>query len=123
MRYVWIPRLLERIRATPESESGSTPAPQPQSQPNSNITQVYNNQQMTESGFEVSGDSLEAQVSPGSDLTDCYNNYQTGSGLYYGSGEFDSLENMMWNDENIWFLQQQLCDDDGVNQNIITSFT
>ncbi|KAL5791994.1 hypothetical protein ACOSP7_000588 [Xanthoceras sorbifolium] len=161
MRYVWIPRLLERIRATPDSSPAQPVSTSSYTDSSTNnhtdmaTSQVYHN--MAESGSDpnfmpelsgASSDSLEAQVSPGSDLTDHCDNYnlhgsanlgdsQTGSGLHpdnsCGSwgwckpgleiqgfdpqnnssgwlGGGDSLENM-WNDENIWFLQQQLCDD------------
>ncbi|KAK3194342.1 hypothetical protein Dsin_025652 [Dipteronia sinensis] len=158
MRYVWIPRLLERIRATPDSSAAqplcvSTTNSYTDSSSNnhntdiaSSTSQVYHHyhhhNHMTESGSDpnflpelsgASSDSLDPQVSPVSDLTDCYNynlhggggannmdNSQTGSGLYpdnfneswnWLGGGGDSLDNM-WNDENIWFLQQQLlCDD------------
>lgn len=156
MRYVWIPRLIERIRATSESPSG---------QPSSSSTTTYMNSssnittsQITYANTtgsvqvdpsllpEVSGtssDSLDTQVSSVSDLTDCYNpqsasnnpnNLQKGSGLYPENlagtwrrdggidfqateeqsngwlGGGDSMESV-WNEENIWFLQQQLHDE------------
>ena len=153
MRYVWIPRLIERIRATSKSPSGqlSTTTTYMDSISNTAFSQIgYAN--ATES-FQVdpsllpelsgtSSDSLDAQVSSVSDLTDCYNpqnvsnypyNLQKGSGLCQENlagtwgrddGEFqateeqsngwlgggDSMESV-WNEENIWFLQQQLYDE------------
>nr|URY18825.1 MYB protein [Zanthoxylum bungeanum] len=143
MRYVWMPRLLERIQA--KSHSNST------GQPTSSTTTTYTDSasnhadiatsqvyEMIESGSdpkympEISGassDSLGAQVSSGSDLTDCYSlhggsdyvdNTQNGSVGQQGFeqqqsnnwlGGGDSLESL-WNEENIWFLQQQLYDDE-----------
>ena len=152
MRYVWIPRLIERIRASSESPSG---------QPSTTTTYMDSIRNLTTSQItyanttgsvqvnpsllpELSGtssDSLDTQVSSASDLTDCYNpqsvsnypnNLHNRSGLCpeklagtWGrdDGEFqaeeqsngwlgggDSMESL-WNEENIWFLQQQLYDE------------
>ncbi|CAK7348478.1 unnamed protein product [Dovyalis caffra] len=147
MRYVWIPRLIERIRA--ESES-------PMDQPIISTPTYYSSQidipvaasksgsDLMDQNFmpEISGisDSLDVHVSPGSDLTVSQNppcghysdSMQNGSGSYpendcgswgwyrhgmdmqgveqerYGLvGGGDSLENL-WNEEDIWFLHQQL---------------
>lgn len=160
MRYVWMPRLIERIQATTDSYSAGQPTSysnymtngSPSNHADISTSKVYhNNESGSDPNFmpEISGassDSLDAQVSPGSDLTDCYNmhggssytdNSEKRSGLctdnvseLWGSskpgmdiqgfeqhnqngwlGGGDSLENM-WNEENIWFLQQQLCDDE-----------
>ncbi|KAK8565561.1 hypothetical protein V6N12_059119 [Hibiscus sabdariffa] len=134
MRYVWIPRLIERIRASSQSTSG---------QP-STITSIT-----TESGSvqvdprlppELSGTSSDSQVSSVSDLTDCYNpqsvsnypnNLRNESGLagtwgrddgvlefeeqsngWLAGGGGDSSMETVWNEENIWFLQQQLHDEE-----------
>ncbi|XP_022757774.1 transcription factor MYB108-like [Durio zibethinus] len=153
MRYVWIPRLIERIRASSKSPSG-----QPTSTSNTTYTDNISNMTTSQITYanatgsvqvdpsllpELSGtssDSVDTQVSSVSDLTDCYNpqsasdypnNLQKGSGLcqenvagtwgrcvefqateeqsngWLGGG--DSMESV-WNEENIWFLQQQLYD-------------
>lgn len=145
MRYVWIPRLIERIRAaTSESSSGQQ----------ASITTTNQIGYANSTGSvqvdpsllqpELSGTSSD---SPVSDLTDYYNpqtvsnygnNLQRVSGLYpennlagtwgrvddcdfqvteeiqshdnwFGGGG-DSMESV-WNEENIWFLQQQLYDE------------
>ncbi|XVE73485.1 hypothetical protein DITRI_Ditri11bG0121600 [Diplodiscus trichospermus] len=151
MRYVWIPRLIERIRASTESTSG-----QPSVDAISNNTTTNQMTYANANGSvqvdpsllpELSGtssDSLDTQISSVSDLTDCYNppqsasnypnNIQNGAGLCPGNlagtgsrddgvefeaseeqsngwlGGGDSMENV-WNEENIWFLQQQLYDE------------
>ncbi|XP_059438858.1 transcription factor MYB78-like isoform X2 [Corylus avellana] len=138
MRYVWIPRMMERIRATSEPYSD-----QPAS--TSNHTAGVNPSQVGAfgtdpvdpyfmpaiSGGGASSDSSEAQVSSISDVTECHdlsggNNYpdnlQNGpvscqpgmdiQALEHSNGWFgggDSLDGL-WSDENMWFLQQQLCD-------------
>ncbi|XVF22035.1 hypothetical protein REPUB_Repub12eG0139800 [Reevesia pubescens] len=152
MRYVWIPRLIERIQASSNSKS---PSGQPTTSTTymdiSNITTSQIRCANTTGSVQVdpslqpelSGTSLDSQVSSVSDLTDCYNpvqsvsnypnNLQNGSGLENLAGtwgrrddgfEFqateeqnngwmgggDSMESV-WNEENIWFLQQQLYDE------------
>lgn len=140
MRYVWVPRLLERIQAQSDSNSSGQPTSSTTTCTDNSTTTNHADlatSQVTEPSFmpDISG----AQVSPESDLTDSYNlhsgsNYsQNGSdnvceswdwskpgsdmqGLeqqlqnnnWLGGG--DSLESL-WNEENIWFLQQQLHDD------------
>ncbi|KAE8693700.1 MYB108 protein [Hibiscus syriacus] len=126
MRYVWIPRLIERIRASSQSTSG----------PPSTITSIT-----IESGSvqvdpsllpELSRTSSGSQVSSVTGLTDCYNpqsvsNYQNntrnGSGFENAAAETwgrddvwlvgggESSMETVWNEENIWFLQQQLHDE------------
>ncbi|KAE8697953.1 MYB108 protein [Hibiscus syriacus] len=129
MRSVWIPRLIERIRASCQSTTG---------QP-STITGI-----MTESESvqvdpsplpELSVTSPDSHVSSVLDLTDCYkpqsvSNYEAAgtwggddgvlefqeteehsNGWSVGGGGESSMETM-WNEENIWFLQQQLHDED-----------
>lgn len=140
MRYVWVPRLLERIQAQSDSNSSGQPTSSTTTCTDNSTTTNHADlatSQVTDPSFmpDISG----AQVSPESDLTDSYNlhsgsNYsQNGSdnvceswdwskpgsdmqGLeqqlqnnnWLGGG--DSLESL-WNEENIWFLQQQLHDD------------
>lgn len=151
MRYVWIPRLVERIRASSESPS-SQPSTTTKTTYNDCISNISSSQMSyaNASGSvqvdpsllpELSGtssDSLDTQVSSVSDLTDCYNpqslsNYlhkglglekegaatwgrdeefqateEHGNGLLVGGGE--SSMDTVWNEENVWFLQQQLRD-------------
>ncbi|KAK9265681.1 hypothetical protein L1049_004095 [Liquidambar formosana] len=98
MRHVWIPRLLERIRAASESSMGSCITTTIINQTDMSQGQGFNmgsdNDQLwfgqVHPTFkpEISGcssDSLETQVSPVSDLTGCYDipggNFQYGSGF------------------------------------------
>ncbi|XVE77514.1 hypothetical protein DITRI_Ditri13aG0069100 [Diplodiscus trichospermus] len=153
MRNVWIPRLIERIRATSESPLGQPSTPTNYMNNISNVTTSQIGYATATGTVDVdpsllpelsgtSSESLDTQVSSISDLTECYNqqsfsnypnNLEKGSGLYpenlsgtWGKdeGEFetteeqsngwlgggDSLE-IVWNEENIWFLQQQLYDE------------
>ncbi|MBA0611047.1 hypothetical protein Godav_011765 [Gossypium davidsonii] len=122
MRCVWIPRLIERICAS----SGS-----PSAQPST----TYEKTSVLPELSSTSSDSQDAQLSSVSDLTDCYNppsnsNYpnslQNGWGLWsenlggtwniedgVGFQATEGGESMesVWNEENIWFLRQQLYDD------------
>nr|URY18832.1 MYB protein [Zanthoxylum bungeanum] len=122
LRYVWMPRLLEQIRAKPDSNSSTTTFTEV-----SDVTESGSDRNIMPELSGASSDSLGAQVPTGSDLTDGYNlhggsnfvdNFFDESGLcpnmqgfeqqsnnWLGGG--DSLESL-WNEENIWFLQQQL---------------
>ncbi|KAK8588183.1 hypothetical protein V6N13_087129 [Hibiscus sabdariffa] len=127
MRYVWIPRLIERIRASSQSTSA---------QPSTitNLTTESESVHVDPSLLpESSGTSSNSQLSSVTDLTDCYNpqsisNYpnkaRNGSGLenvaaeawgrddgWLGGGGGESSMETVWNEENIWFLQQQLRDE------------
>ncbi|KAE8699660.1 MYB108 protein [Hibiscus syriacus] len=106
MRYVWIPRLIERIRASSQSTSG---------QPSTitNITIESGSVQVDPSLLpELSSDS---QVSSVTDLPDCYNpqslsNYP--NNIRNAAAEaWESSMETVWNEENIWFLEQQLHDE------------
>nr|AAC04719.1 MYB-like DNA-binding domain protein [Gossypium hirsutum] len=152
MRYVWIPRLVERIRASSESPS-SQPSTTTNTTYNDRISNISSSQMSyaNASGSvqvdpsllpELSGtssDSLDTQVSSVSDLTDCYNPQSLSNYLHKGLGlekegaatwgrdeEFQATEehsngwlvgggessmDTVWNEENVWFLQQQLHDD------------
>ncbi|KAE8664905.1 MYB108 protein [Hibiscus syriacus] len=134
MRYVWIPRLIERICASSESPSGQQPSAAAYSDhiSNMNTNQITCGSVQVDSSVmtELSGtssDSQDAQVSSVSNLTECYdaphvwnypNSFQIGSGLsseiLEGTWNIDGGESMesMWNEENIWFLRQQLYEDD-----------
>ncbi|KAK3407517.1 transcription factor MYB78 [Eucalyptus grandis] len=140
MRYEWMPRLAERIRA---AEFKGQPACLPVSSSNDPI---FDNRGVRmaelESGWkdpslmpEVSSgilsDSSDAQVSPVSGLTESYNPPDgltggPGSGAGYSGWDMPGQEDMMsselfldggdswdslWNEENVWFLRQQLSDD------------
>ncbi|MBA0560160.1 hypothetical protein Golob_017076 [Gossypium lobatum] len=151
MRYVWIPRLVERIRASSESPS-SQPSTTTNATYNDRISNISSSQMSyaNASGSvqvdpsllpELSGtssDSLDTQVSSVSDLTDCYNPQSLSNYLHKGLGlekegaatwgrdeEFQETEehsngwlvgggessmDTVWNEENVWFLQQQLHD-------------
>ncbi|KAE8722834.1 MYB108 protein [Hibiscus syriacus] len=115
MRYVWIPRLIERIRASSQSTSGQPPTI-------TNITIESGSVQVDPSFLpELSGTSSDSQVSSVTDLTDCYNpqsvpnypnNIRNGSGFENTAAEaWESSMETVWNEENIWFLQQQLHDE------------
>lgn len=142
MRYVWIPRMMERIRAASEPYSDQ-PAADTYStdhcSPNTDtagVTPTFGTDPVVDPYFTpavsgTSSDSSGAQLSSVSDLTECYdlsagdypNNPQNGSvscqpgleiqalmeqsnGWFGGGDSWDGL----WSDENMWFLQQQLCD-------------
>nr|AXP34749.1 MYB7 protein [Actinidia deliciosa] len=128
MRYLWMPRLVERIQAAANTSTAQMSPP----------TAAADNL----SAAASSSDSFAAQVSPASDLTDYYNypvnnnnndiNYQnqdyyqvnqvfnpdsltsppSGSfnhGLEFNSQWFDGGDTTdnLWNSEDIWCLQQQ----------------
>ncbi|GMI76005.1 myb domain protein 2, MYB DOMAIN PROTEIN 2 [Hibiscus trionum] len=122
MRYVWIPRLMERICASSQSPSAQpdTPTNQITYETTSGCGSVQVDPSLLPELSGTSADSLYAQVSSISDLTDCYNpnSLQTGSGLCSenlgGTWNIDGGDSMesVWNEENIWFLRQQLYDDD-----------
>ncbi|ONI14753.1 hypothetical protein PRUPE_3G006300 [Prunus persica] len=138
MRYVWIPRLIERIQALPQSlpgqssteSTGLTTASESQNWIDSNLMPETSGSTSSESS-----DQLQVCSIPDPTTTDQFMNYPStnqygsdnGSGCYeYGtnsdflgfeqsnywssSGGDISVENL-WNEENIWFLQQQLSDD------------
>ncbi|CAI9118910.1 OLC1v1020537C1 [Oldenlandia corymbosa var. corymbosa] len=98
MRYLWMPRLVERIQAaaaattTTTSSAAATTVVNPTSSSSSNYVNNYHqlNPQMiptaavsggftpensSTTGGAASSDSFATQFSPVSDLTDCYNNY------------------------------------------------
>ncbi|TYI14771.1 hypothetical protein ES332_A08G143600v1 [Gossypium tomentosum] len=127
MRYVWIPRLVEQICAS----SGSHSAQQSSSTTTTyadTIGSVRVDPSLLPELSGTSSDSLDAQVSSVSDLTNSKypNSLQNGSGSgntiagTWGGVEIeatdggDSMESV-WNEENIWFLRQQLYDDDDLN--------
>ncbi|XP_075642232.1 transcription factor MYB78-like [Castanea sativa] len=136
MRYVWIPRLMERIRATSESHSDqpTTDCGDPSQQVHASGSDPIDPYLMPAVSGTPSDSSEQAQIS---DLTECYdfsgsnypNESTNGSGFcpqlgvdiqqafeHGGNGWFgggDTLDSL-WNEENLSFLQQQLCDCDEI---------
>lgn len=136
MRYVWIPRLMERIRAASESNSDqSTIQYSTTDCPNNNTAVNLTQSQIHVSGSDpidpyfmpaisgTSSDSSEAQISSISDLTDCYNfsggNYpnhdsQNGSGFIQQGMDIQAFEH-----SNGWFgggdTLDSLWDDENLN--------
>ncbi|KAJ7977701.1 Myb transcription factor [Quillaja saponaria] len=117
MRYVWMPRLLEQIQASSQYQPV---------QPNLciSITASATQQDMCQSEVPSIESSCDIQV-PSSSYTgsQVLNSAENGSDLFpqlgwdvqgfeQGNdfGAVDSLESFL-NEENILFLQQQLCDD------------
>ncbi|XP_062084043.1 transcription factor MYB78-like [Humulus lupulus] len=118
MRYVWIPRLVERIQSgRPDSSS----AVQPISTGVSTWGSSSANPKPMPDVSGSSSDTSEAQHSTVSDLTDCGQPMEIGSGgsLQYGSdiqgnaqsdtwlSGGDSLENW-WSEEDLQFLETAL---------------
>ncbi|EEF47219.1 transcription factor MYB78 [Ricinus communis] len=123
MRYIWMPRLIERIQAS--SSGSSTGQPTTIVNHNDHIaaaageTEWRVDPNLIPEPSGTSSDSLD----PVSDLTEYQNQSseeyykENGSGSWAGEVEMESnglildggesLESI-WNEENIWFLQQQL---------------
>ncbi|KAK7278151.1 hypothetical protein RJT34_23176 [Clitoria ternatea] len=99
LRYVWMPRLLERV--------------QPTLQPNNQLDQSPNGAQDVLHCSESSSGAKPIHTDSSSvELQVPSNSNHSGKGWdlwpsFNGGGE--SLESL-WNDESVWFLQQ-LCDD------------
>ncbi|GFZ21642.1 myb domain protein 112 [Actinidia rufa] len=136
MRYLWMPRLVERIHAAAATAATAIP----------NNMNMSSSQVMVpppeNSSTAASSDSLGTQISPVSDITDYYNdpvnnncnqdydqvnriNYvpdslTSPSGYFHHGLDFQAREqnpqcfgsgdtfDNLWNVEDIWFLQQQL---------------
>lgn len=127
LRYVWMPRLLERIRAAaseynPISHPTSS-APHPNEQlhptdhwvnPNCSDLQLPPNSDGPDSSGLLGLDQVSDSPENGSGLRPRvvgFNNqalYLEQGNTLGGGGEW--LEGL-WNDENIWFLRQQLFED------------
>lgn len=121
MRYVWMPRLIERIRAS--SEYHPTRKPQNHLHPNG-LLLLHQQQQGSEKECvnpNCSSSTSELQVTSNSDLSESSEiagdpvgngsvTQMLEQGILVGGGDSVSLENL-WNDENIWFLRQQLSDE------------
>jgi myb proto-oncogene protein len=141
MRYVWIPRMMERIRAASDPYSDQPAAAYSADHCPNNRTAGVTPSQAHAFGTDpvdpylmpaisvTSSDSSEAQAV--SDLTECCDlsggNYpdnpqnrsfscQPGLDIQafeHSNGWFDGGDSSwdgLWSDENMWFLQQQLCD-------------
>lgn len=140
MRYVWIPRLVERIKASSESQTGQPVKSYADSECNISNSVVVNDTFATTgcnlfdfySTPDLSSDTSEAQISSSiSDLQtesqdppsneiehngsnwykygglDAEAKYEESNSLLYTVGEYP-LEDSMWSEEDILFLQQQL---------------
>ncbi|KAI4301543.1 hypothetical protein L6164_034811 [Bauhinia variegata] len=114
LRFVWMPRLIERIQASSQSDSNTNPtffaSPHVQASSISDSAISYNSYDLISGGGSGSCSSTSAENGYGSGLSSGSNQHvesdiqpleQVGNGF----GEAD-----LWTDENIWFLQQQLAD-------------
>lgn len=126
LRHVWMPRLLEQIQPAQQFPDTNNPN-------GSNILLQQNTLQSSVSGISgVSSDSssVEFQVASNSDKNNSlellghegskpwssFNNQVSEQGKS-GACDGDSLESM-WNDENMWFLQQ-LYEDVEIKYNLL----
>ncbi|CAA0841933.1 myb domain protein 78 [Striga hermonthica] len=96
MRYLWMPRLVERIQAANPNQTYST------NYPDMGPAQLIQPQQpMIGSGlahtYAYTPDNSCAAPSSASDLTDCHNDYPVNNGYYHGSNvinlNYDSYYN------------------------------
>jgi transcription factor MYB, plant len=127
LRHVWMPRLLEQIQPAQQFPDTNNPN-------GSNILLQQNTLQSSVSGISgVSSDSssVEFQVASNSDKNNSlellghegskpwssFNNQVSEQGKSTGACDGDSLESM-WNDENMWFLQQ-LYEDVEIKYNLL----
>ncbi|MED6186751.1 Transcription factor myb2 [Stylosanthes scabra] len=109
LRYVWMPRLLERLHPQtglllPNNQNGSNSRPL--------IKRSGGGGASLSDSSNDGGDSSEPLgQSVGNQLSSFNNNLLFEQGTNGGCGGGESLESL-WNDENMWFLQQQLFSDD-----------
>lgn len=139
LRYVWMPRLLERVH--PASSQSLDPQKQLNQNASGTGVVVLNQNGLHGSdsgtvlcakqnhnyscGASSDSSSVEFQVPSNSDGSDSstellgrdasvrsvgFSSHLFEQGTNGGGGSGDSLESL-WNDENMWFLQQQLSDD------------
>ncbi|KAE8734197.1 Ubiquitin protein ligase 6 isoform 1 [Hibiscus syriacus] len=109
MRYLWMPRLVERIQAASVATATTNSASQMFSR-RGVICDEYTAQVTPENSSTVasSSNSFEAQVSPVSDLTNCYNNGfhvnnnpNPGYSFQYGSQvDYSDLSEKYYNSNN-----------------------
>ncbi|XP_027367890.1 transcription factor JAMYB-like [Abrus precatorius] len=114
LRYVWMPRLLERVQPTPHTLQGPSPNPYGagvQNGSDSGTECAKANHFSCAGGAYSDSSSGELQVPSNSDHSDS-SGLEKGSGPWAGlsnqifeQGNGESLESL-WNDESIWFLQQ-----------------
>lgn len=127
MRFVWMPRLLERIRATSDCyPTQPIPSSIPQNELHPTGVLLHSGAEWVSPNYTLSESSTELQVPSNSDHSESselvgiengpnlisLNNEMFEEGNINGGtgGGVESLESL-WNEENIWFLRQQLCDD------------
>ncbi|KAL4038937.1 transcription factor MYB108-like protein [Cucumis melo var. makuwa] len=135
MRYVWMPRLLERIQASTDSTATTVDVIQP-SHPPLELTQsspsgsswVNPHVAPTTSSSDSISDQVQLQVSPISDVVENFNMVDTteedrvvmlmehgcdvGEAMNEWIGGEELLENGLWNEEDMWSLLQQQFGDD-----------
>ncbi|KAG7025610.1 Transcription factor MYB2, partial [Cucurbita argyrosperma subsp. argyrosperma] len=132
MRYVWMPRLFERIQASNDSisaiaiDSDVVQPPQSHLDPThsspSKSSWVNPHVASTTSISNSISDQVQLQVSPVSDVVENFKLIGTsekdemviltdqgydGDTMNELIGWEESLENGLWNEEDMWFLQQQ----------------
>lgn len=127
MRHIWIPRLIERIQAASRSPTDQSTTYSSYKDNHNDIPPSSEAVQMNDPMIEwmmpepsrTSSESLETQVSLVSGVTKYQNqpSTQNGYGLYSEeeSSRWVEMETLaeeslesLWNQENVWFLQQQL---------------
>lgn len=102
LRFVWMPRLLEQIQASSSGSGYGRPESDPRlvAEPSSHSGLLDDVQPTSASRSDSAGScnlSEEAHVA------------SSGVQAFETSTGFGVAD--LWTDENIWFLQQQLCDD------------
>ncbi|KAI4349774.1 hypothetical protein L6164_010330 [Bauhinia variegata] len=119
MRYVWIPRLLERIRAHPtlkQFHHHHSPTHSVTLNPNDAFANL--SESSTEIHVPSNSEQSEFLEFPGRKVLDKQENVSDFSpmdlsfhGQVWGQGNGFGGGDSPWNDENMWFLQQHFCDD------------
>ncbi|XP_045807756.1 transcription factor MYB78-like [Trifolium pratense] len=121
LRHVWMPRLLEQVQPVPQiPDSNNLNRPNfilNQNTLNSSVSEIEwpkSNNSSIASPISSNSSSVEFQVPSNSELLNhdgskLWSNFNNQVSEQGNSGDCDSLENL-WNDENMWFLQQ-LSDD------------
>jgi len=115
LRYVWMPRLIERIQ--PSSETHDPPHPNPT--PLLHHPNGLHGSCSGSNALDSSSAKLETPLGHNVSVSGVYENLddrdleQGNITLPLGGG--DSMESL-WDDENLWFMQQ-LCDDLEIKDN------